>query len=276
MLLHDLAMPGSVLPLNPLLKTIFCLTEWHANQFAAVFPTVAVPVKVISYGIDDTHTVQPSDKFALGFRRFYAHVNFIYASFPNRGLLHLLRLFSKLRTQLPNARLDIFVRFDLAYYEHCGEEILEVKRLLLDLRCCVTNHGWVSGEKLASFWKKADIWLYPCTFQETFCKVAQEAALHGVLAIAPPLAALQESIGDRGVLIPGDPSTPEWQEKAIETCVDAVGAWEEVAYPLIQKNYAWAAKHAYSAVVSDFTQKMGLGSWTESRPFEPGEIVQTS
>ena len=46
--------------------------------------------------------------------------------------------------------------------------------------------------------------------------------------------------------------------------------------PLIQKNYAWAAKHAYSAVVSDFTQKMGLGSWTESRPFEPGEIVQTS
>ena len=184
-------------------------------------------------------------------------VRFIYPSFPNRGLLQLLRMFPRIRAVLPRACLDVFVRFDLEeYYAHCAEEVREVQRLLQELAPCgVRNHGWVQGSVLARFWDRAHIWLYPCTFQETFCKVAQEAAAHGVLAIAPPLAALAETAAE-GVLIPGDASSLAWQAAAIRACVNAVEDWEGFALPRIAANRKAALAHSYPNIISTLLSAM--------------------
>ena len=77
----------------------------------------------------------------------------------------------------------------------------------------VEIHGWVSKKELANAWSKADIWLYPCIFEETFCLTALEAAATKTLAISTPLAALNETISNRGILISGNPMDNEWQDK---------------------------------------------------------------
>ena len=44
-------------------------------------------------------------------------------------------------------------------------------------------HGWVDKKTLANAWITADIWFYPCTFMETFCLTALEAAATKTLVI---------------------------------------------------------------------------------------------
>ena len=81
----------------------------------------------------------------------------------------------------------------------------------------ITNHGWVNGETLRTYWKDADIWFYPCTFQETCCLTAYEAAASKTLAVTNNLAALGESVGDRGVIVEGDPRDPKVQDEFIKS-----------------------------------------------------------
>ena len=50
-------------------------------------------------------------------------------------------------------------------------------------------YGWVSKKVLSEAWTTSDIWFYPCTFMETFCLTALEAAITKTLVITNNLAA---------------------------------------------------------------------------------------
>jgi hypothetical protein len=104
----------------------------------------------------------------------------------------------------------------------------------------------VKKAELAEAWKSSQYWFYPCTFMETFCLTAVEAALSKTLAITNGLAALQNTVGDRGICIPGDPTTVEWQDSALGELFsimrhDASQKREE----LIERNYEWASKMSW-------------------------------
>ena len=104
----------------------------------------------------------------------------------------------------------------------------------------IVYHGWVSKSVLATAWVKADYWLYPCTFMETFCLTALEAAISKTVCITNGLAALQNTVGDRGICIEGDTTTIEWQERAL---IELFSIMEnrDVREKLVNANYQWAS-----------------------------------
>jgi glycosyltransferase involved in cell wall biosynthesis len=134
----------------------------------------------------------------------------------------------------------------------------EIRELLKGLTISqgVFYHGWVSKEKLSIAWKCADIWFYPCKFEETFCLTALESATSKTLAITNHLAALQETVGTRGVIISGDSTNLEWQEKALKSI-------EFIQHPdnkhikdqLINLNYEWSKEHHWKNQAERYFKK---------------------
>jgi hypothetical protein len=228
--LHDTSPTGIIIPLNPKIKKILCLTNWHSELFLKTFPQFNLRTEAFSYGIDTT-LFKPSKKVQNAF---------IYSSFPNRGLLPLLQMWPKIKAALPDATLNVYSDIHGEWVNKVAKQQMdEIKRLLKSGLNGVEINGWVSKKELAMAWSKADIWFYPCIFEETFCLTALEAAATKTLAISCPLAALQETIGDRGILIPGNPLKEDWQNTALTEIINIVNN-VEIKNKLIEKNYEWA------------------------------------
>jgi glycosyltransferase involved in cell wall biosynthesis len=256
-MMHDVCLQGLPFFIYDKVTSVMCLSQWHGEQIESVTGNLLQgKIKMFLHGIEtsDYSGAESLDDF---FEKESKSddgdqplpLRFIYPSFPNRGLLYLLRLFPRIVAEIPQAHLDVFVRFDLDYLQNgCFQEMQEIKTLLEKQKQNVTNHGWVNPESLRHFWKAAHIWVYPCVFEETFCKVALESAISKTLAIAPPLAALQTSIGERGVLIQGDPKTREWADKAVAAVLSLFKSKgrkiidKEIAVKeLLRSNYEWAS-----------------------------------
>ena len=208
LILHDLGPTGNIIPLDPKLKQVFCLSDWHRSYFLDRFPSLTDRTSVFSYGIDLDHYPLSSNKNPC---------QFIYSSFPNRGLVHLLRMWPQIRQLCSSATLEIFCDVHGKWVNDVSpDEMIEVRQRIQDCQSLgVTLHGWVSKDQLRQFWLSSTFWLYPCTFLETFCLTALEAAAAQVLPIASACGALLNNISDRGILIEGNPSSVEWQEQAL-------------------------------------------------------------
>ena len=103
-------------------------------------------------------------------------------------------------------------------------------------------------------WSKAHVWFYPCIFEETCCLTAYEAAASNTLVVSNHLAALQESVGNRGIVTNGNPVTKEWQDKTLSTLFDVIDNQTEQIYTNL--NYTWVNQHKnYDVVVKDFETK---------------------
>jgi glycosyltransferase involved in cell wall biosynthesis len=207
---HDLSLSGIIIPTDPKLKAIFCLTEWHVELFNNIFPTLKHLTTHMYYGINPIFN--PATKIAK---------KFIYSSFPGRGLLELLKMWPKIYEKHPDASLHIYSDVSNKWSNSVEPEKMEnIRKLISDYDVGnngynIFYHSWVDKNTLADSWSTSEYWFYPCTFQETFCLTALEAAMTRTLAITNHLAALQNTVGDRGLIIEGDASTQEWQDKAL-------------------------------------------------------------
>lgn len=213
--LHDIRPSGNILVDHTKLKNIFCLTEWHKNDMCKMFPTFAHKITYYGYGID-------IDKFCIDRKINDNKLRFIYSSFPNRGLFELLQMWSKIITKIPNAELHIYCDIDGEWVNRvCPDYMVKVKALMKETKQIV-YHGWVNKQQLVEGWTNADIWLYPCVFAETFCLTALEASLSKTLCITNGLAGLENTVGDRGICVDGDPTTEEWQDRTIDELIKIV------------------------------------------------------
>ena len=177
-----------------------------------------IPVHVFGHGMDlETF---PADVVAR--KRFVPR--FIYSAFPNRGLVHLLRMWRDIRAAIPEATLELFVDLENEWANSAAPaDMKEIKAMLgggsgSDSLPGVTLHGWVGRRELSEAWLRSCIFLYPCTFAETYCLSALEAAAAGALLVAPPLAALGELHEDQrtAFIVPGDPASPSWQRRVVD------------------------------------------------------------
>jgi len=243
--LEDISPTCNIIPINDKIKAIFCMTEWHKNTFVQSFPQFNNKTFVLPNGINiekfPTNTIKIKNSF-------------IYSSFPNRGLIHLLKMFAKIRAKIPDATLNVFCDTKNIYVQSVAkEEMLEIDLLIKEQSEYITNHGWVSKDMLTSYWLKTEYWLYPCTFAETFCITALEAAASKTLAITTDLAGLQNTVGDRGIMISGHPSGEEWKEEAIEKINNSSKAL------LIEKNRKWAEEHDWNKIGEDLLVYLNTG-----------------
>ena len=269
LILHDLMLPETVI-VQERLKRIFCLSDWHSQYFREMFPPLAPLVETFSYGID-------LSLFGLNLENKIPH-SFIYSSFPERGLLPLLQCWPRILYKYPDATLHIFCNMDNEWSnKHYFKDMQEIRRLFNLKMSGITNHGWVKKSVLAEYWKKSAYWFYPCTFQETFCLTALEAAASKTMVITNDLAALQNTAhSDRALVIPGNPMSMEWQEKALETLFAHSESFEKV-----EKNYRWAQNLSWSdrgyklnqLFLQEKMEIRGMRNWTNGIPSEAEKVA---
>jgi glycosyltransferase involved in cell wall biosynthesis len=238
LVLHDLGPAGNIIPIHPKLKKIMCLSEWHVSHFLESFPQFKDITVPFHYGIDG---IQAGKKVPN---------SFIYSSFPNRGLKPLLEMWPYITRKYTDATLHIYSDVDGEWVNRNFPDEMKAIRLLLNQKG-VVYHGWVSKKELAKAWETASVWLYPCTFRETFCLTALEAAKSKTLVLTNNLAALENTVGDRGLIVKGDPTTMEWQRAALQTLFETTDKEKE---ELIERNYEWACTHGWDARAAEFAQ----------------------
>jgi glycosyltransferase involved in cell wall biosynthesis/tetratricopeptide (TPR) repeat protein/predicted O-methyltransferase YrrM len=278
LVLHDLSPSGNVIPIDQKLKNVFCLTEWHVQYFLKQFPVLKDRTVPFSYGID-TQTFDVSNK---------KKYQFIYSSFPNRGLLPLLQMWPSILRIQPLATLHIYADVNGKWVnENAPDQMREIRRLLEEYGTThnIHYHGWVNKKTLANAWSDSDIWFYPCIFMETFCLTALEAARSKTLVVTNNLAALQNTVGNRGIVIPidkmEDVMTKEWQTRALDAMRPYLSGEEDDTKRLIDRNYEWAAEKSWGnrakEMLSDYIlthpyQYKGMYNWTNDLPYGSKDV----
>ena len=197
--LHDLGPTGNILPTHDKLTHVVCLSPWHATLVSANFPSHATRTTSLGYGIDALRW-KPDVKVPH---------SFIYSSFPDRGLVHLLTMWPRILAMWPDATLRIFCNLQHEHVRRVQPVMMaQIDELLASSAMDgVVVEGWVSKPALAHAYGAAEYWLYPCIFDETFCLTALEALASGCIGIAPPKAALQHF---PLYFVDGDASSSEW------------------------------------------------------------------
>jgi FkbM family methyltransferase len=251
LVVHDLTPSGIVIPIDNKLKNIFCLTEWHVDYMSERFPSLKHLLVPFYYGIDS--------KFMIKDISIKVPYSFIYSSFPNRGLLPLLQMWPRIYEIQPMASLHIYADINGKWVNDVAkEEMNEIRNILAEYNkrpnsLNIFYHGWVKKSVLAEAWKRADIWFYPCTFMETFCLTALEAAASKTLCITNDLAALQNTVGNRGIIIKGNPITKEWQEQAL-TQIKILFNEDKIRKSYyIEKNFKWATNQNWENQANNLT-----------------------
>ena len=252
LILHDLQLTGNIIPIHPKIKKVFCLTEWHKTHFLEIFPQFSDKTFSLNYGIDFTNF-----KSTTFIKKPFS---FIYSSFANRGLLIVLKLWSKIVQKYPSATLDIFTDLNNTWVNtYYPDEMKEIRELLDSYTNSTSSpsiiiHGWVNKQTLASYWKQSQVWFYPCTFKETFCLTALEAAITKTMVITNDLAGLQETVGSRGIVIPGDSKTLDWQVCAFDKICEYLDN-PIICKNMIEQNYEWALEHSWKQITELFLSK---------------------
>jgi hypothetical protein len=252
--LHDVPINGNIIILDQKFKKIFCMSEYQAELYSNYFPMLKNIIKVHGLGIDE-HVNKNIKKIKH---------KFIYSSFANRGLLPLLQLWPNIKNRYKDATLHIYTDISLdsnagIWVNNVYKEGVEAIKTLLRISEGIEYHGWVNKQTLQEAWLSSDIWLYPCIFNETFCLTALEAAITKTLAITTDLAALKETVGDRGVLLDiidiNDPLNPEWRLKTLPKIFEAIEN-NEKRNDMIERNYEWAKKLTWENKTKQFLQNL--------------------
>ena len=197
---HDIIPSETIVPVHPKIKLIFGLTRWHQQKIKTLFPQFNV--NYINYGIDKSEINGNKLKN-----------NFIYSSFPNRGLVVLLNMWPRIKEIIPDATLSVYCNLQQEWVNQVAPEMMKEIKESINQKD-ITNYGWVDKQTLMRAWNNAEYWLYPCIFEETFCLTALEAAISRTLPITNGLAALSETARN-GIIIDGDPLSTTWQLRCL-------------------------------------------------------------
>ncbi len=204
------------------LDRILCLSRWHAevvrDNYKYVHPSQIV---VTRNGVD--------------LSRFSGTVprnphKIVYSSSPDRGLQTAITSMQAIRQRVPDAELHVFYGFktwEASARANGARDQLNIIALLRSLLEGGRQHGVhfhdrVDQSRLAREFLSAGVWGYPTWFTETSCIGAMEAQVAGLRIVTSPIAALTETVADRGKMISGDWLSPEYKTAYVDAVVDAM------------------------------------------------------
>ncbi len=255
LIFHDLIPNGEIIIRNEKLQNILCLSKWHTENIKSMFPPLQDLVVEFNHGID----IEEFDKIQNESNIEKVPYRFIYSSFAHRGLRELLLLWRIIIEKYPQASLYIHCDIEHPWVNSlCEDEMKEIKLILNEYlenndKYHITYKGWTSKNELYTSWLQATVWFYPTSFVETFCLTALEAGISKTLAISCNLGALQDTIGERGILINGNTKTPEWQKDALDKLFNILDESNtETKEKYIEMNYEWASKLSWNNRINDF------------------------
>ena len=191
----------------PQLTRVLALSPSHAAEMREAFPALhAQHTRLWSWmpnAIDPVRWTSAEAAFeAAGESKIRRR--FIYTSTPERGLLHLMRLFPRIRQAIPEATLVV------ATYSTSGVTP-EMHHLMEQASGHITFLGRLSKDALYREILRSEVWLYPTTFKETYCNTALEMMMGRVLAVGSDWGALHDWLGHgRGMLLPMKPGDAQY------------------------------------------------------------------
>lgn len=218
---HDILPKGMSAEVVKNTDIVFALSQWHANTLKEKHPEIANKVIITSNGIDISRFAE--DKNTV--RNPHAA---IVSSSPDRYLPSLLQMWSKIKAQVPDATLTIAYGFDnwkKAYSEDPNHvKLIEsLENQIKDMESLGVKHvGRVNPNELARLFKSSGVWTFPTWFSETSCISGMEAQAAGCIPVTSPIAALNETVGDRGKMVYGDWLSKEYQEEFVKQTVNVM------------------------------------------------------
>lgn len=253
-IMHDLSPSCNVITIDDKIRKIYCLTNWHKYYFLSIFNNFFNITDVYNYGIDQSKFLLKNDNVKI-------KNSFIYSSFPNRGLIQILKLWPRIIEKIPDANLhiycDVYNDWSFTNYPDMMKSIQGLLKNLMEVKEYNINYyGWVDKTTLSEGWKKCEYWLYPCIFMETFCLTALEASISRTLPITNKLAALEDTVGNRGLIIEGDAYKDEWLDKCLEKILFIVDEKNiEYKNKLLNSNYQWGIKLTWENQTKKFLEE---------------------
>lgn len=164
-----------------------CLSRWHRQHVLDIYGLSQQKVHIIGHGID----VGPKISDTTTAKR--VKNRFIWISDHQRGLETCIRMFLIIKNYLLDAELHV--------YRNVPEQIKTSYASISFIKFM----GFKKNEEILESLMSADYLLYPTSFTETFCISALEAQRMGCICITSHVAALTETVGDRGILVLEDP-----------------------------------------------------------------------
>jgi len=187
------------------------VSQWHGDYLKMVYPFLGDKVRPTRNGIDlarFTHEVERNPK------------KVVYSSSPDRGLDALLAIWPEIVGQVPEAVLHVFYGWEnVDKFPHLRPWKAAIEELLAKTPNAIWR-GRVDQDTLAREFLSAGCWFYPTTFPEVSCITAMECMAAGVAILASDCGALPETVGNRGILLPGYPNSEVYQRMFIEEAVD--------------------------------------------------------
>lgn len=196
---HDIHM-GEALNMTRALRfdRILALSEWHQTILRKVYG-----------GIDPKKVFRTRNGIDLslfeGEEERDPH-RAVYSSSPDRGLQTALDCWPRVRKEVPDATLHVYYGFKtwevVARAIGDGNQVQSIQHLqhLLRNTTGVIWHDRISQTELAKEFMRSGVWGAPNWFQETSCITAMEAQAAGLYMVTSPIAALNETAGDRAYL----------------------------------------------------------------------------
>src|SRR4029077_14739304 len=171
----------------------------------------------------------------------------VYSSSADRGLESLLQMWPRIRSAVKDATLHIFYGF--YNWEMMSKtdaqataRINAIKSRIFDLQPQgVVYRGRVDQQTLAPGFLSTGACLFPTWFSETFCLTAAESQAAGLRIVSSPIAALKETVSNRGVMIEVDWMSPEYQNKFVDAAVWALqnGGNREALQQYARDHFSW-------------------------------------
>jgi len=149
----------------------------------------------------------------------------IFNSIPSRGVEPLRVAWARIVSECPQASLVITSDWRLWTPFATEKQIQRYKVLYADLPN-VTYLGAVNRKDLIKHELKAQLHLYPCTYDELFCISVAETQVAGAYPITSTCGALKTT--NMGTQILGDVDSIEWNKKFTTTVVEYLNDQERL------------------------------------------------
>lgn len=198
---------------------ILALSEWHKQNL------------IDTHDLSPEHVIVTRNGIDLGLfdrdikRDRYKCYN---SSSPDRSWPVLLSVWSRIKEQVPEATLTLSYGFGNWLCAAQNDPLqLELIRSLQEQIVGMKDQGVIfldriSQEKLAEEILSSGVLLYPTWFQETFFITGAAAQAGGARIVSSSIAAIKETVGERGVLLSGDWTSQAYQDEFVKEAVLAI------------------------------------------------------
>jgi glycosyltransferase involved in cell wall biosynthesis len=241
---HDVSCGGALTHARALrIDRFLCLSQWHKQYFLGVHPCVhSDQVIVTRNGIDLSRFDEKTHGGPIARNPHRA----VYGSSPDRGMEVAVKVWPEVRRRVPGAELHVFYGFQTwevsarSANDRGQIELIErLKRTLDEAKVHgVHHHGRVDQVTLAREFLSSGVWAYPTWFTETSCITAMEAQAAGLRIVTSPIAALNETVAERGQLVSGDWLSSDYQAKFVDGVVAAMEKGQDPEFRASQQAYA--------------------------------------